>query len=94
VPTYDWLDEFIREYEALTPGRRAAFKRAVAKFVVDLRTGHFRQGLRIKGVQGQEGVWELTWAPDSRATFRYGYSIRPGDPHVIWPRVGTHYIFE
>jgi hypothetical protein len=29
-------------------------------------------------------------APDGRATFSYGEEMRPGEPHVIWRRVGTH----
>jgi hypothetical protein len=45
-------------------------------------------------VQGHAGVWEMTWAPDGRATFHYGDEIRPGDPHIIWRRIGTHAIFR
>jgi hypothetical protein len=78
----------------MSPARRALFDRALAKFIADLRTGQLRRGLRVKAVQGQEGVWEMTWAPVGRATFRYGTSIRPGDPHIIWLRIGTHDIFE
>ena len=36
----------------------------------------------------------MTWAADGRATFRYGEPRRPGEPHVIWRRVGTHDIFD
>jgi len=38
-------------------------------------------------------VWELTFAPDGRATFEYGDEVRPGDAHVIWRRIGDHSIF-
>ena len=48
----------------------------------------------MKGVRTHPGVWELTWADDGRATFRYGESRRPGDPHIVWRRVGTHDILE
>lgn len=41
----------------------------------------------------RRGVNEMTWAPDSRATWQYGKEIRPGEPHIIWRRVGTHAIF-
>jgi hypothetical protein len=34
--------------------------------------------------------WEMTWAPDGRATLEYGTERRPGEPHVIWRRIGTH----
>ncbi|MFD3570078.1 hypothetical protein [Streptomyces sp. NPDC058667] len=45
----------------------------VAAFVDDLRTGHghFRAGFR-RGVRSVPGVYELTWAPDGRATWSYG----------------------
>jgi hypothetical protein len=39
--------------------------------------------LRVKRVQGHPGVWEMTWAPDGRATFEYGAEVRPGEAHVI-----------
>ncbi|MGH3777069.1 MAG: hypothetical protein ACRDRR_15295 [Pseudonocardiaceae bacterium] len=48
----------------------------------------------MKSVQGWPGVWEMTWAPDGRATFQYGPARRPGEPHVIWRRVGAHDIFR
>lgn len=32
----------------------------------------------------------MTWAADGRATFEYGQEIRPGEPHIIWRRIGTH----
>ena len=47
------------------------------------------QVLRVKRVQGSDGVWEITFAPDGRATFAYGPEILPGEPPVIWRRVGT-----
>ncbi|CAA9558842.1 MAG: hypothetical protein AVDCRST_MAG88-1328 [uncultured Thermomicrobiales bacterium] len=50
--------------------------------------------MRLKAVHGHPGVYEMTWANDGRATFRFGPSIRPGDPHIIWRRVGTHDIFD
>ena len=94
MPTYETTATFRRDYERLTIEQRAAFKAAVAKFVHDLKRGAFRKGLRVKRVQDREGVWEMTWAPDGRATFEYGQPRRPGDPHIIWRRVGGHEIFE
>ncbi|MFJ9797706.1 hypothetical protein [Streptomyces sp. NPDC101145] len=53
-----------------------------------MRTGRqFRPRLRIKGVRCAPGVYELTWAPDGRATWQYGPEIVQ---HVIWRRIGTH----
>jgi hypothetical protein len=63
------------------------------KFVADLGGGRFRRGLRVKAVQGAPGIFEMTWAGDGRATFQYGDERRPGHPHVIWRRIGTHDIF-
>ena len=84
MPTHEETQQFWRDYWSLTPPQREAFRVAVRRFVTDLRTGRFRAGLRVRGVQGSEGVFEMTWAPDGRATFHYGRSLRPGDPHIIW----------
>lgn len=95
MPTYAWLDRFLREYDKLTPAQRCEFQRAVTVFVADLRDGRgFRPGLRVKRVQGWPGVWELTWAPDGRATYEYGPEQKPGEPHIVWRRVGTHDVFR
>lgn len=85
----------------MTPTPQAAFLAAVAPFVKDLRSGgRFRKGLRVKGVKGATGIFEMTWADDGRATIAYGdlvvegESVRPGEPYIIWRRVGTHAIFK
>ena len=54
----------------------------------------FHPRLRVKRAQGHPGVWEMTWAPDGRATFQYGHEVRPGEPHIVWRRVGPHAIFR
>jgi len=95
VPTYTRLPRFDRDYAALTAAEKAAFRAAVRKFVDDLGRGHgFRKGLRVKGVRGSTGVYEMTWADDGRATFEYGESRGGGEPHVIWRRVGTHSVLS
>jgi hypothetical protein len=90
MPTYDKEGQFDHEFDRLTPAQQRAFLIAVRKLVEDLRRGVLRSGLRVKRVQRVEEVGEMTWAPDGRATFRYGSSIRPGDPHNIWRRIGGH----
>jgi hypothetical protein len=35
----------------------------------------------------------MTWAPDGRATFTYGDSVKPGEAHILWNRIGTHDIY-
>ena len=95
MPTYGWLARFRADFDRLTPSQQAAFLQAVEQFVDDLRVGAgFRKGLRIKGVKGASGIYELTWADDGRATFQYGPEITNGEPHVVWRRVGTHDIFK
>jgi hypothetical protein len=74
--------------------QQAAFLAAVAEFVQDLR-GHrgFRKRLRVKGVKGATGLFEMTGAGDGRATFEYGEPFREGEAHIVWRRIGTHAIF-
>ena len=91
MPTYRRLPRFDRDYSALTPEQRIEFRRAVRKFVEDIVAGgRFRKSLRVKGVQRTPGVFELTWAPDGRATFEYGEPVKKGDAHIVWRRIGTH----
>lgn len=95
MPTYAWLARFRADFERLTPRQQAAYLAAVQQFVDDLqRGGAFRKGLRVKGIQGATGIFEMTWAPDGRATFEYGGEVTEGEPHVVWRRVGTHAILK
>lgn len=95
VPTFAWLARFGTDFDRLTPTQQAAFLAAVVMFVDDLKAGRsFRKGLRVKGIQGATGVFEMTWADDGRATFQYGDPIVDDEPHIIWRRVGTHAIFN
>ncbi|MGW3521790.1 hypothetical protein [Streptomyces hydrogenans] len=74
MPTYEALPRFTTDLDRLTLAQRRRFRQAVNAFVDDLRTsrGRFRAGLRIKGVRSAPSVFELTWAPDGRATWSYG----------------------
>lgn len=93
MPTYDLTAAFRRDLQRLTPEQRKAFRAAVEMFVADLRVGRgFRRGLRVKKMRGHDGIWEITWAPDGRATFMFGDG-RPDDVHIVWRRIGTHAIF-
>ncbi|MEU9108875.1 hypothetical protein AB0D54_32035 [Streptomyces xanthophaeus] len=93
MPTFETLPRFTTDLRHLTPAQRRRFRRVVLEaFVPDLRTGRpFRPGLRVKGVRVAPGVYELTWAPDGRATWSYGRELRHGR-HIVWRRIGTHSI--
>jgi len=91
MPTFDKLPRFENDFDLLSAGQRERFKQAVERFIEDLRRGKgVRPGLRVRGIQGAPGIFEMTWAPDGRATFHYGEPVREGQPHVVWRRVGTH----
>jgi len=91
MPTFERLARFDRDYGGLTEAQKEAFRATVQKFVADLQRGDgFRKGLRVKGIRGAAGLFELTWADDGRATFSYGESRVGGEPHIVWHRVGTH----
>jgi hypothetical protein len=91
VPTFERTETFDRDYDRLSQLEREQFRVAIRKFVEDLKGGSFRQSLRVRGVKGHPRVFEMSWAqPNGRATFQYGPELRPGEPHVIWRRVGGH----
>lgn len=94
MPTYGRTDTFISDFNKLTREQRDAFLRVLPDFIDDVNERSFRHSLRIRGVQGAPGVFEMTWAQDGRATFQYGQEIIAGEPHVIWRRVGTHSVFN
>ena len=95
MPTYERLVRFRRDFASLTPRQQAAFIVAASQFVDDLRAGKsFRKALRVKGVQGARGIFEMTWAHDGRATFQYGEPVRDNEVHIIWRRVGTHAVLN
>ena len=92
MPTFSLTDQFRRDFAGLTAAQKAAFRAAAAKLAVDLPSQSFRPGLRVRGVQGAAGVFEMTCADDGRATFEYG-SVREGETHIIWRRVRSRTIF-
>lgn len=96
MPTHDEASQFLREFAGLAPDQQARFLDAMRKMVNDLKAGQpFRPSLRAKGVQGHPGIFEMTWErTDGRATFEFGPEQRPGEPHIIWRRIGGHDILQ
>ena len=96
MPTNELLPLFRQDYARLNEAQKRAFRLAVKKFVVDLRHGRaFRSSLRVKPMQNAPGIFEMTWdGYDGRATFMYGPEQIPGEPHIIWRRIGGHDIFD
>jgi hypothetical protein len=96
MPTFEALPRFQKDWRNLTSQQPALFRKVVLDgFVPDLTAPDrpFRPGLRVKRVAAHPRVFEMTWDNDGRATFSYGEERVPGQPHVIWRRIGTHAIF-
>jgi hypothetical protein len=96
MPTRSVLASFFRDWQGLTPQQRQQFLAMLRRFISDLSSPKpaFHPRLRVKRMQGHPGIWEMSWAPDGRATFEYGDEVHPGQPHIIWRRIGTHSIFR
>lgn len=100
MPTFDRSATFKRDYKSLDRANRRKFRSAVDGFVEDLtkieegKAAGFRPSLRVKPMQNNPGVWEMTWdGENGRATFRYGAPRKQGKRHVEWSRIGGHAIF-
>jgi len=98
VPTHGETFLFLREYDNLSPALQNRFRQALGRFVADLiaieegMMTWFRPGLRVKPLQGKADSYEMTWAPDGRAIFRFDEDVIPGKRHVVWESIGTHSI--
>lgn len=93
--TFARTARFNQDVKRLSREQRARLQAVIMdEFVVDMKGGHFRPGLRVKRVVSTSACWEMTWAPDGRATFEYGPPVRLGEPHVIWRRAGSHEVFR
>ena len=93
MPSYERTRRFERDWAGLSEKQRDRFAAAFLHFDADLNTGKLRAGLRVRRVEGTDRIYEMTWAPDGRATFEYGTSEGEG-AHVIWRRIGSHAVFR
>ncbi|MGH7130195.1 MAG: hypothetical protein ACREIV_16620 [Planctomycetaceae bacterium] len=98
---YERTEKFKRDYRRLTPDEQEDFKRVVLdafapaadRCATDPGQGWPAQ-LRVKGVTGAPGIWEMTWSftdPDGRATWEW--VDVDGESGIRWRRVGYHSIF-
>jgi hypothetical protein len=95
MPTYQARERFWREFRKLTIYQQALFLRTVPLLVTDLAAGgRARPSLRMKGVSGYPGIFEMSWDEDGRATFEFGVPVREGHVHVIRRRIGGHEILN
>jgi hypothetical protein len=92
--THERTDRFKIDYAKLTTAEQDRFRATVIeRFIPAIETGEYPAGLKIKGVQGAPGVFEMSWAPDGRATFEFGEERLPGQRHIVWRRIGGHEVF-
>ncbi len=75
MPTYEQTATFLSDFDRLSRSQQERFLAAVYLFIADLVAmdagliDRFRPGLRVKKVRGVPGLFEMTWAPNGRATF-------------------------
>ncbi|MGB0095901.1 MAG: hypothetical protein WBP81_25600 [Solirubrobacteraceae bacterium] len=60
MPTHEELPRFLRDWQRLGPEQRQAFLSALRLFVAGLVSQTFAPQLRVKRVQGEAGIWEIT----------------------------------
>lgn len=94
-PTFEWTPRFDKDWADMSPDDHDRFKQKVTELLVPALAAStpMPDGLRIKDVQRADGVFELTWAGNGRATFEYGEELIPGQSHIVWRRIGGHEIF-
>ncbi|MBN1583831.1 MAG: hypothetical protein JXA89_24200 [Anaerolineae bacterium] len=78
-------NHFQRAYRKLDERYRELVKKALAQFSTD-RT---HPGLRIKRIQGTDGIWEMRAGRDIRITFAFRES-EDGTSVVVLRNVGHH----
>jgi hypothetical protein len=91
APTFERLAQFKRDYAKLTPPQRELFRAAVKKFVAPLSTtppGEPGEPL-VRELVDHPGFFELRVGGGARAIYTFGRAVRPGQPHVIWCRIGS-----
>lgn len=99
---YERTEQVKRDYRKLSEAEREQFKQTVAEHfrpAVERRVedpgSEWPKRLRVKGVKGADGIWDMTWHfsdPDGRATWEW--TTIAGESALRWRRVGSHAIFS
>ncbi|MGH2387018.1 MAG: hypothetical protein ACRDIE_02350 [Chloroflexota bacterium] len=95
MTSYRRRNRFAAEFERLSSEEQKAFRDAVARFVTALREGRTPDnGLGIRQMTNNPGVYEFHFSQRGRATFHYGTEERGKDAEVVWRRIGGHEIYR
>lgn len=98
---FETTRSFDGDYARLTTAEQKRFRAALAEFVpacdrfANDPATRWPGSLRVKGVEGAPGIWEMTWSfagPDGRATFEW-IQIQ-GELGLRWRRIGSHRILK
>lgn len=96
---FERTDSFKSDYRRLSDAEKEQFRSSIRNdfhpAAESAGQSPWPRRLRVKGVQGAPGIWEMTWSftdPDGRATFEW-IQI-DGEPAIRWRRVGSHAIFS
>jgi hypothetical protein len=90
APTFDRLAHFKRDYRKLTAEQRQRFRAAAKKVIAPMSTtppGEPTQPL-VRELRGHPGFYEVYIDRETRAVYTFGTAVRPGQPHIIWCRIG------
>lgn len=99
---YQTTPAFEADWRRLSEHERDLFRRIVREDFHPACERHrddpsapWPRGLRVRDVEGAQGVWEMTWSfagPDGRATFEW--ITIDGERAVRWRRIGGHVVFK
>lgn len=99
---YERTESLKADYRRLTDDEREMFRTAVREHFAPAADRRARdpshpwpKALRVKGVEGASGIWEITWSfsgPDGRASWEW--VTIDGEPGIRWRRLGGNKIFR
>jgi tetratricopeptide (TPR) repeat protein len=82
-------DTFFRSYESLAPEDRQQLREAVSELMhAFARGGDFPASLQVKPVADAEGLYEMSWAADGKATFSIRWDPARDERVIFLRRVG------